>query len=92
MATKKYPLGIAFSGGGAKAAYDMSKIEDLFFRGYESTVKVLEKNGYQRILPKETIEFPKKKRKKDSLKNSEELFRNTLEKGVAAIKAIKKKK
>jgi hypothetical protein len=26
-------------------AYDMSKIEELFFRGYESTVKVLEENG-----------------------------------------------
>ena len=72
-------------------AYDMSKIEELFFRGYDSTVKVLEQNGYQRILPKEAIEFPKKKRKKDSLKNPEEVFRNTLEKGVAAIKAIRKK-
>lgn len=46
-------------------AYDMSKIEELFFRGYDSTVKVLEQNGYQRVLPKEAIEFPKKKRKKD---------------------------
>ena len=46
-------------------AYDISKIEELFFRGYESTVKALEENGYQRVLPKEIIKFPKKKRKKD---------------------------
>ena len=72
-------------------AIDMSKIEELFFRGYESTVKILEENGYQRILPKEAIDFSKKKRMKDSLKNSEEAFINTIEKGVAAIKAIRKK-
>ena len=40
-------------------------IEELFFRGYESTVKALEENGYQRVLPKEVIEFPQKKRKRD---------------------------
>lgn len=43
-------------------AVDMAKIEDLFFRGYDSAVKVLEENGYQRVLPKEKIVFPKKKR------------------------------
>lgn len=43
-------------------AVDMDKIEDLFFRGYDSTVKVLEENGYQRVLPKEKIVFPKKKK------------------------------
>ncbi|MBR1538927.1 MAG: patatin-like phospholipase family protein [Bacteroidales bacterium] len=43
-------------------AYDMSKLEDLFFRGYESTVKALEENGYARVLPKEEIRFPRKKR------------------------------
>lgn len=41
-------------------AVDMAKIEDLFFRGYDSAVKVLEDNGYQRVLPKEKIVFPKK--------------------------------
>ncbi len=46
-------------------AHDISKIEELFFRGYESTVKALEENGYQRVLPKEVIEFPQKKRKRD---------------------------
>ena len=48
--------------------YDMSKIENLFFRGYESTVKVLDANGYQRVMPKEAISFPKKKRVKDEIK------------------------
>ena len=46
-------------------AYDISKIEELFFRGYESTVRALEENSYQRVLPKEIIKFSKKKRKKD---------------------------
>ena len=76
-------------------AYDMSKIEELFFRGYESTVKVLESNGYQRVHPKEAIVFPKKPSKKESRKDyaniREEAFRNTLEKGVAALKSIGKK-
>jgi len=72
-------------------AHDISRIEELFFRGYESTVKVLEENGYQRVMPKEAINFPKKRRKKDNLIGSEEVFRNTLAKGLAAIKAIRKK-
>lgn len=42
-------------------AVDMAKIVDLFFRGYDSTVKVLEEKGYQRVLPKEKIVFSKKK-------------------------------
>mgnify|MGYP006936063040 CR=1 FL=1 len=71
-------------------AYDMSKIEELFFRGYESTEKVLEENGYQRVMPKEDISFPKKRRMKDSIKNPEIMFRNTIEKGMTAIKTISK--
>ena len=71
-------------------AYDMSKIEDLFFRGYESTVKALEENGYQRVIPKETISFPKKRRMKDSIKSPEIMFHNTIQKGMTAIKAIGK--
>jgi hypothetical protein len=71
-------------------AYDMSKIENLFFRGYESTVKVLEENGYQRIMPKEAISFQKKRRIKDSIKSPETMFHNTLEKGMAAFKSISK--
>lgn len=42
-------------------------------------------------MPKEAINFPKKRRKKDNLIGSEEVFRNTLAKGLAAIKAIRKK-
>ena len=71
-------------------AYDMSKIEELFFRGYESTVKTLEENGYRRVLPKETIVFPKKKRQKEGGKNYEEIFKGMVEKSAAALKAIKK--
>lgn len=69
-------------------AYDMSKIEDLFFRGYNSAVKTLEANGYRRVLPKEAISFPKRKRQKEIGKTPEEVFRNTIEKGRAAIKSI----
>ena len=69
--------------------YDISKIEELFFRGYESTVKVLEEKGYQRVMPQEAISFPKKKRMKGGLKTPEEVFRNSIEKGMTAIKAIK---
>ena len=48
-------------------AHDISKIEELFFRGYNCTVKVLEENGYQRVMPKESISFSKKKGKKNEL-------------------------
>lgn len=71
-------------------AYDMSRIEELFFRGYETTVKVLSENGYQRVLPKEKIVFSKPKNLKEEAKNHEESFRSTVEKSVAALKAIKK--
>lgn len=70
-------------------AYDMSKIEELFFRGYDSTVKVLEENGYPRILEKEEITFPPKRRSKPSGKTVEEAFHHTIEKGVAALKSIR---
>ena len=71
-------------------AYDISKIEDLFYRGYESTVKVLEDNGYKRVLPEEDIVFPKKKTQLDELKNYEVVFKNTVEKGLAALKSLGK--
>ena len=57
-------------------AVEMDKIEDLFFRGYDSTVQVLEENGYQRVLPKEKIVFPKK-----------DTIHDTFEKGVLALKS-----
>jgi len=71
-------------------AHDLSRIEELFFRGYESTVKALEENGYQRVMPKENIHFPKK-RKKNAANNPEEIFRNTLEKGLTAIRGLGKR-
>ena len=71
-------------------AYDMSKIEDLFFRGYESTVKVLEENGYQRVLPKENIVFPPRKNQLEELKNYELVVREKVEKGLTALKSLKK--
>ena len=71
-------------------AHDLSRIEELFFRGYESTVKALEENGYQRVMPKENIRFPKK-RKKNAANNPEEIFRNTLEKGLSAIRGLGKR-
>lgn len=70
-------------------AHDISRIEELFFRGYESTVKVLDENGYQRVMPKENIHFPKKHKKKAAT-NPEEMFRATLEKGLSAIRAFGK--
>ena len=71
--------------------YDISKIEELFFRGYDSTVKVLEENGYSRVLPKEDIVFPKNTRKKNSGNIPEEVFRIALEKGLAAVNSIRGK-
>lgn len=41
------------------SVYDMSKLVELFRRGYESTVAGLEAGGYQRVLPPEKVSFPK---------------------------------
>lgn len=73
-------------------AYDMSRIEELFFRGYDSAVKVLEEKGYKRVLPREEIVFPKKKRLVEEVENYELVFRNTVKNGVSALKAIKSAK
>ena len=67
-------------------AYDKSKIEDLFFRGYDSAVKALEENGYERVLPKEEIVFRKKKLLADEVENYEKNFKEMVKKGVAALK------
>lgn len=43
-------------------AYDMTKLEELFFRGYASTVKALEANGYERQMEPQAIEFPSERK------------------------------
>ena len=40
-------------------AYDMSKLVELFHKGYNSTVAALQADGYSRVLPPETIKFGK---------------------------------
>lgn len=72
-------------------AFDISRIEELFFRGYESAVKVLEANGYQRVLPREEIVFPKKKGLAGSVEGYEDAFRNTVKRGVATLRTFNKK-
>ena len=67
-------------------AYDMSKIEELFFRGYDSAVKVLEENGYQRVLPKEDIVFRKKKSLAQEVENYQKEFKDMVKKGLSALK------
>lgn len=71
--------------------HDISKIEELFFRGYDSTVKVLEETGYRRVMPKESIVFPKNTCKKNNVNIPEEVFRFALEKSLSAFKAIRGK-
>lgn len=43
-------------------AYDMSKMEMLFNRGYQDTVQMLEANGYKRKFPQEEIVFKGKEK------------------------------
>ena len=71
-------------------AYDISRIEELFFRGYDSAVKVLEEKGYKRVLPREEIVFSKKKHLAEEVGNYEIVFKNKVKSGVSALKAIKK--
>ena len=70
--------------------HGLRHVEDLFFRGYDSTVKVLEANGYRRAMPKEKIVFPTRKRQMGEGKSHEEIFRSMVEKSALALKAIKK--
>ena len=45
------------------SAYDLSKVETLFYIGYDTTVKVLEEKGYSRQMPQQQLEFLHKEKK-----------------------------
>ena len=45
-------------------AYDLSKLEILFKRGYRQTCEMLEEQGYRRVLEPETIVFKQKEENK----------------------------
>lgn len=49
-------------------AYDLSKIELLFNRGYKQTVEMLEGEGYTRILPAEKLVFKQEESKLEAIK------------------------
>ena len=72
-------------------AYDMSRIEELFFRGYASAVKVLEENGYERVLPKEEVVFPKRRNLAEEVENYQLIFRDTVKRRINNVRALKNK-
>lgn len=39
------------------SAYDLSNIETLFYKGYDTAVKVLEANEYKRVMPRQELTF-----------------------------------
>ena len=63
--------------------FDLSKLEELFYRGYNSAVKALEENGYQRKTDYRAVTFCKKKTSKQ--KKSSALIAETTPK--KALKA-----
>ena len=44
------------------SAYDLKNIETLFFIGYNTAVKVLEENGYRRVMPQQKLEIMRKEK------------------------------
>lgn len=42
------------------SAYDLSNIESLFYLGYNAAVKVLEENGYKRVMPRQALRHTRK--------------------------------
>lgn len=45
------------------SAYDLSKVETLFYIGYDTAVKVLEEKGFKRQMPQQQLEFLRKEEK-----------------------------
>ncbi|MBO4765079.1 MAG: patatin-like phospholipase family protein [Bacteroidales bacterium] len=44
------------------SAYDLSNIESLFYIGYNTAVRVLEENGYKRLMPQQKLAFQRKEK------------------------------
>ena len=63
-------------------AFDLSKLEELFFRGYNSTVKALEENGYTRQEEYKAVAFAPKKKNKKADKKTEPSMAEKLTKTV----------
>ena len=63
-------------------AFDLSKLEELFFRGYNSTVKALEENGYTRQEEYKAVAFAPKKKSKKADKKTEPSMAEKLTKTV----------
>ncbi len=74
------------------AVYDMSKLEELFFRGYNSTVRALEENGYSRQEKYPAVAFVQKKKSTKNNKKTEPSMAQKLTKNVTKrIGGLRKK-
>ena len=52
----------------AYSAYDLSKVETLFHIGYDTTVTVLEENGYTRAMPAQALQFAHRPKRTSAVK------------------------
>ena len=64
----------------AYSAYDMRNIETLFFIGYNTAVKVLEENGYKRVIPQRKLEIMRKEKPHTKLDDIKERAQQMLAK------------
>ena len=72
--------------------FDMSKLEELFFRGYNSAVRALEENGFSRQEKYRAISFEQKKKSTKSDKKMEPSMAQKLSKNVSKrIGGLRKK-
>jgi len=78
----------------AYSVYDLSKVENLFHIGYDTTIEVLEKAGYRRQTEAQQLVFERKVRKKSKLDDlkvrAQELKRKSEELELAAKDLIMK--
>ena len=76
------------------SVYDLSKVETLFHIGYDTAVKVLEEQGYRRVMPAEKLVFarkPKKPSAVDGLKlKAQEMIQKSDALRVAAAELVSK--
>jgi hypothetical protein len=63
----------------------MSKLEELFFRGYQNTINTLETNGYTRLHEPEKIVFKKSNKSKSAKMKRDHSVRDTIKERVGTI-------
>ena len=72
------------------SAYDLSNIESLFYIGYNTAVRVLEENGYKRLMPQQKLAFQRKEKPHTKIDDIKERAQQMLAKSEELKDAARK--